>query len=211
MDTSHIESMIAEKCGEPDAAAEIGELLGVAADRQGREVSPEDLERGAEFVCHYIELVPYMMKVAWTAACTVGLEGPMGRILGAVQSYWLEGEDIIPDEIGVIGLLDDAYCSLTSLQLVSDHYQLQTGKYLFPDDLTGANQVMRRIIGEPYAGDLDRLVAGTMQTAGLIDAVKSLATPEKQLDFNQRSTIWNHGPAGHLDLHELGRFGLLED
>lgn len=211
MDTAQIESMIAENCRAPDATADIGELLGVAADRQGREVSAEDLERGAGFVCRYIEFVPYMMKVAWTAACNVGLDGPMGRILDAVTSYWAEDEDIIPDQLGIVGLLDDAYCSLTSLQVVSDHYQLQTGKYLFPDDLTGANRVMRRIIGEPYATDLDRVVAGTMKETGLIEAVKALASPEKQLDFTNRSTIWNHGPAGGLELDELDRLGLLDD
>jgi len=211
MDTAQIEALITEKCGEPDAESEIGELLGVAADRQGREVDDVDLERGARFVCRYIELVPYMIKVAWTAAVTVGLQGPMSRILDAVQSYWLEDDDIIPDQIGVVGLLDDAYCSLSSLQVVSDHYRLQTGKYLFPDDLTGANQVMRKIIGEPYASDLDRLVTGTMQSAGLLEAVKALAGPEKQIDFSNKSTIWNHGPAGDIDLRELDRFGLLED
>ena len=211
MDTSHIEAKIAEKCGEPDAGSDIGQLLWVVADRQGREVSTADLRRGAEFVRTYIELVPYMIKVAWTASRSVGLETPMSRILEAVQSYWLEDQDIIPDQLGIIGLLDDAYCSLTSLQLVSDHYQLQTGKFLFPDDFTGANRVMRKIIGEPYASDLDRLVTATMQSAGLIEAVKTLASPEKQLDFSHKSTIWNHGPTGDLDLHDLGRFGLLDD
>lgn len=211
MDTAHIESMIAESCRAPDANSDIGELLGTAADRQGREVTDEDLRRGADFVRRYVELVPYMIKVAWTAAGTVGLQGPMGKILDAVQSYWAEDQDIIPDQLGIVGILDDAYCSLTSLQLVSDHFQLQTGKYLFPDDLSGANRVMRRIIGEPYAGDLDRMVAGTMKDTGLIEAVKNLASPEKQLDFSSRSNIWNHGPAGDFDLEELGRFGLLED
>ena len=211
MDTSQIESMIAEKCGDPDAGSDIGQLLGVVADRQGRDVSAAELEQGAQFVVGYIQLVPYMIKVAWTAAKSVGLEGPMQCILDAVISYWLEDQDIIPDQLGIIGLLDDAYCSLTSLQVVSDHYQLQAGKYLFPDDLTGANRVMRKIIGEPYASDLDRLVAGTMQNAGLLDAVKTLASPEKQLDFSHKSTIWNHGPAGNLDLRDLGRFGLLDD
>ena len=211
MDTAHIETMIADKCGEPDAAKDVSELLGVVADQQGREVSEDELARGAEFVCRYIELVPYMMKVAWTAAGTVGLEGPMQRILAVVESYWLEDQDIIPDQLGVIGLLDDAYCSLTSMQRVSDYYRLQTGKYLFPDDLTGANRVIRKVIGEPYASDLDRLVTSTMQETGLIEAVKALASPEKQLDFSNRSTIWNHGPAGEFNLQELERLGLLEE
>ena len=128
----------------------------------------------AQFVIAYIEQVPYMMKVAWTAACNVGLEPEMRRILEMVDSYWREGDDIIPDELGVIGLLDDAYCSMTSLQAVSDHYRLQTGKFLFPDDLSEANRAMRRIIGEPYASELDRIVAGFPDDANRATAVAEL-------------------------------------
>jgi uncharacterized membrane protein YkvA (DUF1232 family) len=186
MDTALIESMIAEKCGDPDAGSDIGELLGVAADRQGRQVSDADLEKGAEFVRRYIELGPYMMKVAWTASSTVGLESPMHQILEAVRSYWLEDEDIIPDQLGIVGLLDDAYCSLTLLQTVSDQYQMQTGKFLFPDDFTSANRVMRKIIGEPYASDLDRMVTSTMQNAGMMEAVKALALDQNPPNRNER-------------------------
>ncbi len=211
MDTSVIETMIKESCAESASSAELHDLLAVVAERQGVEARPQDLEQGSRFVIGYIEQVPYMMKVAWTAASNVGLEKEMNRILQSVNSYWMEGDDVIPDELGTIGLLDDAYCSLTSLQAVSDHYRLQTGKHLFPDDLTEANKAMRKIIGEPYSSELDRIVIKTMTDAGLIEAVKSLANPEKRLDFEANSTIWNHGPAGQLDIGELEKLGLLKD
>jgi uncharacterized membrane protein YkvA (DUF1232 family) len=152
-----------------------------------------------------------MMKVAWTAASNVGLQEEMRRILEMVESYWVEGDDLIPDGLGVIGLLDDAYCSLNSLQVVSDHYRLQTGKHLFPDDLTDANRAMRKIIGEPYASELDRIVIRAMKETGLIDAVTSLAEGEKRLNFASNSTIWSHGPAGRIDLDGLDRLGIRED
>ncbi len=209
MDTSHIESMIAELCDGARQDTELRDLLAAVAEAQGADVLPEDIEQGCRFVVTYIEQVPYMMKVAWTAASNVGLEAEMAQILERVNSYWVEGNDIIPDELGVIGLLDDAYCSLTSLQSVSDHYRLQTGKHLFPDDLTLSNRAMRRIIGEPYASDLDRLVISTMTEAGLIDAVKMLASEEKRLDFENNSTIWSHGPAGEMDLEDLKKLGIL--
>jgi hypothetical protein len=135
----------------------------------------------------------------------------MKLILEMVESYWFEGDDIIPDDLGVIGLLDDAYCSLTSLQAVSDHYRLQSGKFLFPDDLTAANRAMRKIIGEPYASDLDRVVITALQQTGLIEAVKSFASREKQLHFSSGSNIWNHGPAGNMEIEELSGLGLLDD
>ena len=209
MDTTPIESMISEICAEGSTEPELHDLLAVVADREGATVGPEELEQGARFVGGYIEQVPYMMKIAWTAAINVGLETQMKKILQMVESYWLEGDDVIPDELGVIGLLDDAYCSLTSLQAVSDHFQLQTGKYLFPNDLSAANRAMRKIIGEPYASELDRIVIKTMKETGLIEAVKTLASEEKQLNFAANSTIWSHGPAGEIDIADLKKLGLL--
>ncbi len=211
MDTSKIESMIIDCCSDAQNDPDLHDLLAVVAERQGVSAAPEDLEQGARFVLGYIRQVPYMMKIAWTAAKTVGLKKEMKKILKMVQSYWIEGDDVIPDELGVIGLMDDAYCSLTSLQAVSDHYQLQTGKFLFPDNLASANKAMRKIIGEPYATDLDRIVIITIQDTGLIEAVISFASEEKQLNFSNHSTIWNHGPVGDSDLQELRGLGLLDD
>jgi uncharacterized membrane protein YkvA (DUF1232 family) len=200
--------MIAELCADAETDPELRDLLAAVAERQGVDAGQGDLELGARFVVAYIRQVPYMMKVAWTAASNVGLQEEMRRILEMVESYWVEGDDVIPDSLGVIGLLDDAYCSLNSLQAVSDHYRLQTGKHLFPDDLTDANRAMRKIIAEPYASELDRIVIRTMKETGLLDAVTSLAHGEKRLNFASNSTIWSHGPAGHIALDGLDRLGI---
>lgn len=203
--------MIAEQCGDSNATGELHDLLAVIAERNGIEPEIEELERATRFVVAYIEQVPYMLKVARTAAGNVGLQAEMERILEMVRSYWLQDHDIIPDQLGIIGLLDDAYCSLTSLQAVSDHFLLQTGKYLFPDDLTAANRVMRKIIGEPYVSDLDRFVTGAVNEAGVMQAVKALASEDKQQYFANQANIWNHGPAGEMPVASLGGLGLLED
>lgn len=211
VETSFIEAKIAGEYAKEHAESELRDLLAVVAEQSGRSPGPEDLDRGAAFVRDYIELVPYMIKVALTAAANVGLNAEMARIVGMVGSYWQQDDDIIPDHLGIIGLLDDAYCSLSSLQAVSDHFQLQTGKFLFPDDLSGANKVMRRIIGEPYSSDLDRLVIHTVVEAQLLDTLKKFASKEKQLDFANQSTIWNHGPAGNMTPGNLAGLGLAED
>jgi uncharacterized membrane protein YkvA (DUF1232 family) len=197
VDTTIIESMI----GQATAVAE----------RNGREPDTAQLSRGAGFVLAYIELVPYMIKVAHTAAHNVGLEDEMRRILDMAHSYWLEDDDVIPDELGVIGVLDDAYCSLTSLQTVSDHYRLLTGKHLFPDDLTGANAAMREVIGEPYATELDRIVERTLNETGLVESVRNLAEDEKRINLGSDSTIWGHGPVGRITVEDLSGLGITED
>jgi len=209
MDTRPIERLIAEHCEVAGAHDDLRELLAAVAEASGRVPDETDLDNGVRFVDGYVRQVPYICKVAWTAAGNVGLEREMRRILEAVESYWIEDVDVIPDHLGIIGLLDDAYCSLALLQAVSDHFQLQSGKFLFPDDLTEANRAMRRVIGEPYATELDRLVAGSLGEADILSAVKTLASPEKRAAFEFEATIWSHGPVSRQQVEELAALGLL--
>ena len=103
---------------------------------------------------------------------------------------------------------DDAYCSLSSLQTVSDLYRQQTGKFLFPDDLTSANKVMRKIIGEPYTTQLDEIVNQAVSDARVGKAVVQLASPEKQTLIDRQATIWNHGPVSEFPVNQLSGLGL---
>lgn len=211
MDTTSIERLIREICGDSHAAQDLNDLLAVIAVRNGIDPDDKELDRGTRFVIGYVEQVPYMLKVAMTAAANVGLVDTMTRIVATVLSYWEQDEDVIPDHLGIIGLLDDAYCSLVTLQAVSDHYQLQTGKHLFPDDLTTANKVMRKIIGDPYVGELDQFVSSTVKDAGVMQAVKALASADKRRSVEARANIWNHGPAGEMPVDQLKGLGLSDD
>jgi len=211
METAQIQNMIAAQFADPHAVTDLRELLAVVADREGATPSDTELARGASFIYSYMEQVPYMLTVAQTSARAVGLVAEIESILEMVESYWIEDNDVIPDKLGIIGLLDDAYCSLLSMQTMSDYYQLQTGKFLFPDDLTAANGIMRKIIGEPYASELDNIVSKAVQKANIKDAVKLLATPEKQQLFDSHATIWNHGPVNELQVDELASLGLTRE
>jgi uncharacterized membrane protein YkvA (DUF1232 family) len=211
MDIARIQTMVSECCSDEHAEQDLHELLAVVAERNGIAPDEDELQRGSRFVVGYVEQVPYMLRVASTAATNVGLESEMNRILEMVCSYWLQDLDVIPDHLGIIGLLDDAYCSLTTLQSVSDHFRLHTGKYLFPDDLTAANRVMRKIIGNPYVTDLDRFVSNAINDAGVMQALTALASPDKQRFLADQANIWNHGPAGQMPIERLQGLGLLDD
>src|SRR5210317_1014679 len=127
MDTRFIEAMIENLVSGQQPDPDLCDLLAAVSDRNRSEAGEDDLHRAAAFVLAYIDQVPYMIKVASTSASNLGLQDEMNRILETVASYWKEGDDVIPDELGVIGLLDDAYCSLTLLQSVSDNYRMITG------------------------------------------------------------------------------------
>ncbi len=187
-----IQKQIESNCAADNAHQEVMELLAAVAARNELTPDQQNLSTAAKFVLGYIRQVPYVIQVAWTAANQVGLTQPMKMILEAVISYWERDDDVIPDSIGVIGLIDDAYCSLSSLQMVSDHFRMLTGKHLFPENLGPANQSIRQLLGQPYAADLDRFVMDTLNAAQIIPALQQLAGPEKRMHLESDHTIWSH-------------------
>ena len=211
MDTAQIQNIISNQFADPQSALDLQKLLKVVAERQGAQPNAMDLVHGSSFIYNYLEQVPYLLTVAWTSARNVGLETEVTSILKMVESYWIEDNDVIPDSLGIFGLLDDAYCSLLSMQTLSDLYRAQSGKHLFPDDLTAANMVMRKIIGEPYIAELDALVDKAIADAQVEDAVKWLTSPEKQQLLDSQATIWNHGPVSQLPVSQLKGLGLVRN
>ena len=211
MDTAQIQKIISDQFADPKSAMDLQKLLKVVAERQNANPTAMDLAHGSSFICNYLEQVPYLLTVAWTSARNVGLETEVTSILKMVESYWIEDDDVIPDSIGIFGLLDDAYCSLLSMQTLSDMYRMQSGKHLFPDDLTAANKVMRKIIGEPYIAELDELISEAIADAKVDEAVQWLASPEKQRLLDSEATIWNHGPVSQLPVSQLAGLGLVQN
>ena len=211
MDTVQIQKIISDQFADPQSAKDLQKLLKEVAEQQGAHPNAMELAHGSSFIYNYLEQVPYLLTVAWTSARNVGLETEITSILKMVESYWVEDDDVIPDSIGIFGLLDDAYCSLSSMQSLSDLYRMQSGKHLFPDDLSAANNIMRKIIGEPYISQLDKLVDEAIADARVEEAVKWLASPEKQQLLDSQATIWNHGPVSQLPVSHLKGLGLVED
>ena len=211
METGLIKKVIADQFADPRSVVDLHQLLAAVAERAGAKPSEAELAQGSSFIYNYMEQVPYLLTVAWTSARSVGLESEIKSILNMVESYWIEDDDVIPDNLGIVGLLDDAYCSLSSLQTLSDLYRMQSGKFLFPDDLTAANKIMAKIIGEPFISELDEIVTRAVADARVKEAVKLMASPEKQRLFDSQATIWNHGPVSELPVSRLSGLGLIEN
>ena len=117
METGLIRQIITDQFADPRSAVDLHELLSAVAERQGANPSEVELAHGSSFIYNYLEQVPYLLTVAWPSAKNVGLQSEIKSILEMVESYWIEDDDVIPDTLGIFGLLDDAYCSLSSLQL----------------------------------------------------------------------------------------------
>ena len=110
------------------------------------------------FVREYIEHVPYYMEQGAGVAAQLGLGAEMNQMLEGLENYWFEANDVIPDHLGLMGLLDDAYASLFLLQSLSDYCQATHGRPLLQQNFTHANQIIHILIGEPGATQLEQTV-----------------------------------------------------
>jgi uncharacterized membrane protein YkvA (DUF1232 family) len=192
MNSDDIDEVIQRLQADEHAGDDIRELLMAVAEREGRDPAGAAVDEAVRFVLAYITEVPYLFKVAAVAARHAGLDAPMNRVLDSLRGYWRHDHDLIPDQLGVIGLLDDAYCSRAAMQAISDQFRMLSGKHLFPFDMRAANQAVRRLLGEPYAGDLDRYVAEMLNAAGIMPALHQLADGQKRIDLEAARTLWHH-------------------
>jgi hypothetical protein len=125
------------------------------------------VDQTVDWVRQYIEHVPIYLEQAQTAGECLGLAAEIGQMLGELEAYWFEANDLVPDHLGLQGLADDAYATLILLQGMSDYCQSTFSRPLLTDNLRDANKNMRLLLGEPVASILDQRVGITIGNAML--------------------------------------------
>lgn len=168
---SKIESAIADEANHGRLAS----LVRQVNRSRGTNLSEGDVQQVVEFVKEYIRHVPYYMEKGMAAARRLGMTRSMDMMMSELETYWLAEEDLIPDHLGLVGLMDDAYASLLLLQSTSEYCSTTAGSALLGDDLSRANQSIRALIGEPYASEIDRRVGLTLAQNLMQDAMNRVA------------------------------------
>ena len=194
--------------------ARTGRLANALRDRAGTHgLSPGDDELGqaVAFVREYVEHVPAYLRNGLEAARIVGREDEMREVLDEATQYWAAASDIIPDRLGLLGIMDDAYYSLTLMQAVSDRYEEDTGRPLFSRDLRAANASIRNLIGEPAASQIDMFI-GTRLNADpmtqMLHALTAMSSHRGAFPIPERESIWGERTTEDVVKARLGRLGL---
>jgi hypothetical protein len=125
------------------------------------------VDQTVDWVRQYVEHVPIYLEQGQSAGERVGLAAEIGQMLGELEAYWFETNDLIPDHQGLPGLADDAYSTLVLLQGMSDYCQTTFGRPLLTDNLGDANKNMRLLLGESVASIIDQRVGMTIGNAML--------------------------------------------
>lgn len=165
--------------------AKEGHLANYLADRaaeRGVPFTERQRREALELFENYVRSVPELLAGAMASAAGTPVEATMAKVMRAAVVYWDEPDDLVPDQLGVLGLLDDAYFSLRLLQLVSSRLREESGQTLVADDLSALDSVVRDILGEQLADVLDELVVLTLSNAPVDELIATIA--EHSGDFS---------------------------
>lgn len=134
------------------------------------------------FLDRYIEQLPVSLKTAAMAARQLSLEDTVEPILQAVESFFVS-ECELSTQGGLAALLDRTYLGHRLLEELNDHLFVRTGHYLIHTDMTEANLMAHGLLGEPYASELDGVVAQTLEA--LTDALHASHRVQRNTNAEQ--------------------------
>ncbi len=185
----HIENTMALTSGDEM----LHERLRAVLAAQG--AGDEAVEPMFEQLRAYVRGTPELIDRCALSALQVGTEAAVIPILQVAANYFLQPQDIIPDHIGLYGLLDDAYLAQSMLQLASDVHMQLAGLPLLTQSLAGSNRLVRMILGEPIASQLDEIVAQTIQTAVVQAQLRQAAAGSASLNNDPTGGPGSWGPS----------------
>jgi uncharacterized membrane protein YkvA (DUF1232 family) len=136
----------------------------------------------------YVESVPTLFEAAKVAASAADLLVTFQPVFAAATTYFQEPNDLIHDGLGLAGVLDDAYLTLTLISAASQRYLESRGTPLlqFPADVVNAHLGIRNLLG-PIADQLDGYAM-----ASLLPVL-----PRLQAQLNQGRSAAITSPAGN--------------
>ena len=116
-----------------------------------------------EFVKGYVRRTPEIIDQVYTVASSKKVLDRFIPVFLAVERYWNEEYDFIPDSEGLSGICDDAYLSCCLVQKIADTTINKRTK-LLDLDLSVSNATMRNIFTPDLAATLDATVNNVFQS-----------------------------------------------
>lgn len=175
MDLDRIRAMIDAAVHDEQEHHRVRDLLTQVAGGNQRQLGGQDLERGVRFVEDYVRAVPRIISEAIGRASGTHAEAKMVRMMAAASAYWIMEEDLIPDHLGLLGLLDDAWATLRLLELLSLRFAEETGSPLVSEDLASPNRDVAALLGPDVHERLGEYVEEALHDASIDDLMGSLA------------------------------------
>jgi len=175
MDSNDLRSQIGRVIQEDERTRSAATAITNQARRMGASLTEEQKAGLVGFVRAYVQETPDILDAVFAAASQAGVLDGLRPVFDAAFQYWAEENDFIPDHMGLLGLADDAYLSRHLMEVASGLTQQRTGRPLLNVDLGPPNQLMRGLLGEPFASQLDAIVAQTVAAQMIQAGLQQLA------------------------------------
>jgi len=209
MNTNKIRRMIKEAIATEKSSGILSDAVDTFVRMNGRSLTAKQRKQVVKMVEDYVVHVPAVIEAITTAAKKYGIYNQIQPMLKAAEDYFFAPIDIIPDHLGLLGLLDDAYLAHSLVQSLSDSYKNQTGKTLIPVDISGVNASMRNLIGEPHASMLDAAVANVLGGPSIQQSLLSLLNAGGGFNMAGPDPIWGNASMDEIVNTRLGAMGMV--
>lgn len=162
MRTSVIKEMISKAVKNEKSTNSLAKLVKKVAKQNGKSITLQEAQGVSNFVIKYVKLVPEYIEEGLNASGKFGIQNEMSQMVGELEYYWMLEQDLIPDNLGLIGITDDAYASIFLLQTLSDYCKSMYNRPLLQTDFTNSNKIIRNILGNSRATALEQKVQVTI-------------------------------------------------
>jgi hypothetical protein len=180
--SARIRQMIAQGLARDAVTGELATALVQRCHAAGQVANPMLVHQQVVLLRNFVGRTADLMDGLRAAARRAGVGRRVEPLLEIAERYFFVAEDVLPDHLGLVGLVDDAYVCNRLLQVASENCRATTGASLLPGDLAGETLLVRQLIGEPLASQLDSIVEGAVRAPSFTDAVEAAAQSRRTLE-----------------------------
>jgi len=208
MKVNQIRKQIADAVAVEKETGNLAELIRKSAKAQNIELTNENLNNLFGFLQNYIEHVPALLEKLADQAQERNMYEDIAPVLQTVQQYFLSSNDVIPDRLGLLGLLDDAYLAHRVMQEIAEMYSREKGIALLPVDTTPANELVRELIGEPHVSMLEAGIQDELTREDLQQSLITLLQSENDFRLAGPDPVWGTHDLKNVLSEEAGGWGI---
>lgn len=167
MITNVIRQQISEACSTANSSIQLRNHLQSLVTAQNGYADPQTVAQLETLLTGLIQELPDNLDALVLAADRQGVGHLLLPVIELIVQYYLTPNDFIPDQAGLLGLLDDTYLATALVYYLALTYQQETGVPLLSVDLGPAVGILKSVIGLPITSQLDQIVNLTLQSVAL--------------------------------------------
>lgn len=166
-------------------------------------------DRGTAAIRSFVASAPTVIEATIQAAEEAGVVEHVLPIFETAMSYLHEEIDFIPDRLGLVGMIDDAYLIYGLMQEISERHRVMTGRSLLPSSTFDDMREIKRLIGDPTATRLDVAIVAFARRQNVKDTIEQIISRigDRGLSMDLPANVampHERGPLSELPSLDLG-------